>query len=125
MVSFLYFDSYANFDANRFFGETLLLLSMFSKVNAETGWLDHNHLTECQKFINGLAIVSLVCLQILQVVCHRVSAAHSTSINGDANNDAGAFHNFFQKLHSVNDLWMASLILHAVWPSQSIGSKTQ
>ncbi|MBQ5945550.1 hypothetical protein IJL65_04085 [bacterium] len=74
--------------------------------------------------MNGFAIVSLVCLQMLHPVCHKVSAAHSANINGDANSDAGAFHSFFQKLHSVNDLCIASLIFHAVCPSQSIGSRT-
>ena len=121
----MYCDFYANWAANRFFGETLLLLSIFSNVNAPTGWLDNNDLTERQMFINGLAIVSLVFLNKFHQDCRSVSAIHSTAIKGKDTNVAGTFHNFLYHFHCVHALWMASLILAPVFQNHSIGFSTQ
>ena len=85
---------YLNRLANRFLGETSLLLSIFSNLNSHTQSADHIFLIQCHRFKNGLAIVSLTFLNKLHHVPRRVSATHSTAINGEANNDAGAFQSF-------------------------------
>ena len=70
-------------------------------------------------------MVSLTFLNKLHHVCRKVSATHSAAIKGDANNDAGAFHNFWYHFQFVNALCTASLIFDAVFPTHSNGSRTQ
>lgn len=111
--------------ATRFLGDTSVLLSILSNLKSPTHLADHIRLTDFPILRKGFAIVSLAFLNKLHQVPQSVSATHSTAIKGDANNDAGAFHNFWYHFHSVNALCTASFILDAVFPTHSKGSKTQ
>jgi hypothetical protein len=110
--------------ANRFFGDTSGLFSIFENLKSHTDCADHIRLIQCHTLIKGCAIVSLAFLNKLHHVCRRVSATHSTAINGVANNEAGAFRNLWYRFHFVKALCTASLILDAVFPIHSIGSST-
>ena len=116
---------YLNRLANRFLGLTSGLLSILLNLKSVTGCAVHIHLTDWPIFRNGFAIVSLAFLNKLHHVPRRVSATHSTAINGEANNDAGAFQSFWYHFHSVKALCTASFISDAVLPTHSNGSKTQ
>lgn len=124
MVSF-FINYYLNKLANRFLGDTSLLLFIFSNLNSPIQSDDHIFLIQCHRFKNGLAIVSLAFLNKLHQVPRSVSAAHSTAIKGVANNEAGAFQSFWYHFQFVKALCTASLMLDAVFPIHSTGSNTQ
>jgi hypothetical protein len=98
---------------------------MLAKLNAQTGWLDPNHLIEFHKFISGFAMASLVFLNKFHQDCRIVSATHSTAIKGNDTNVAGTFHNFLYHFHCVHALWTASIILAPVFHSHSRGFSIQ
>jgi len=111
--------------ANRFFGDTSGLFSIFENLKSHTDCADHIHFIQCHTLINGCATVSFIFLNRLHQVHHNVSATHSIAIKGDAINDAGALHSFWYRFQFVNALCTASFILDAVFHIHSMGLRTQ
>ncbi len=104
--------------ANLFCGD-ISLFSTFSNLNCRGFLLENMYFTQCQKLINGFAIVSLEYLSKLNHEYRRVSPTHSTAINGVQISDNGAFHILWYRGHFVHALWTASLIFIAVFQTHS------
>jgi hypothetical protein len=112
-----------NNPANRFLGD-IFLYSNFSVVKLNFSPF-HIIFIADPSLVNVFQIISLTLLQALTPVHRRVSATHSTAINGVRAKDVGTFRNFWYQRHSVQLLCIAFFISAPVFHIPIKGSNTR